>query len=96
MNRRQIMAGAAALAASSVLPVGHASATPLHSAEAYEFARIVMGLPAAAQALLAAMFRATSHDPLTMQLADLIEQLACQNGWVRGEQHAELARLAST
>lgn len=88
MNRRGLIAGVAALAASSVVPISLSVARPHPTAAAYEFARRVMGLPAEDQALFAAMLRAVpGRDPLLTQLAEVIEDLAQQNGWVKGEQY---------
>jgi hypothetical protein len=88
MNRREIIVGAAALAAASTVRI--AQAVPM---DGHEFVRIVIGLPAAEQAAFASMLRAIPNKVAGVdRMADLIDQLARQNGWVRGEQHAALLR----
>jgi hypothetical protein len=98
MNRRTVLTGAAALAASAVVPVSIVRAVhpgDLPSIAAAEFAAIVMAMPAEKKALFAAMLRNNTTGPLRNELADVIEQLAVQDGWVRGEQHAALLAAVS-
>jgi len=79
------------------VPVGIASAVPRDTPtpEAAEFVATVMSLPEDGKRLLAAMLRLRPIDRQSIELADLIDRIADQGGWVRGEQHSALLRTVS-
>lgn len=97
MNRRALLAGLAALAASTVVPASlagiaskPATVAAMSVTEGAELAALVMAMSPAKKAVFAALIRRRGSDPASVEFADLLEQLAVQGGWVRGEQHDAL------
>jgi len=84
VNRRNALAGAAALAASSVVPASLAAVKVEPSPDALEFVRLVQALRPDAKIMLAALFRATpaGRDALGGRLADIVEEIGRHEGGV--------------
>lgn len=87
MNRRDLITGAAALAASAVVPVGLVAAKAAPSPTSLEFVRVVTSLPAETKIVAAAQIRlmaascaTNASASLLLRLADIVERMGREEG----------------